>query len=353
MFLRWLFAGCFVVLFGLVHSQNAPITIAPVFYNVTPGEVTVPVTVTGFDQIGAISLNLEYDPSVLTFVQGIQNPALTGMFAIGSNLLPSGMQSLAIGWFGNAQSLDDGSAIVDLKFNFLGGTTNLTWFDDGGSCEYTDAEYYALNDIPTACHFRNGIITSEKCLNLSLLLQGFYNPESHQMISAVGSFSGDCSDGIADYTQIELHSSTDYSSVLFTANNINLGMGGFAKILLPSSMNGNYFITVRHRNSIATVSAVPVSFSGNIINYNFTDNANKAYGNNMIQMADGKWAFYAGDVNQDGSVDIGDMTPVENDAGNFATGYLLTDVNGDGTVDTADMTMIDNNATGFIGGILP
>lgn len=73
----------------------------------------------------------------------------------------------------------------------------------------------------------------------------------------------------------------------------------------------------------------------------------------MIQMADGKWAFFSGDVNQDGAVDTGDMSPVDNDAAAFASGYLATDVNGDGMVDTADITLIDNNAATFTGSITP
>lgn len=47
------------------------------------------------------------------------------------------------------------------------------------------------------------------------------------------------------------------------------------------------------------------------------------------------------------------MTPVDNDASSFTTGYTATDVNGDGTVDTGDMTIIDNNAAGFVSSITP
>ncbi len=70
-------------------------------------------------------------------------------------------------------------------------------------------------------------------------------------------------------------------------------------------------------------------------------------------MIDGYYAIYGGDVNQDGSADSGDMTPVDNDAANFESGYLPTDVNGDGSIDSGDMTLIDNNASLFVGSILP
>jgi hypothetical protein len=47
------------------------------------------------------------------------------------------------------------------------------------------------------------------------------------------------------------------------------------------------------------------------------------------------------------------MTPVDNDASSFATGYLSTDVNGDGVIDTGDMTIVDNNTSGFISASYP
>ncbi|PKO96157.1 MAG: hypothetical protein CVU14_11195, partial [Bacteroidetes bacterium HGW-Bacteroidetes-9] len=83
------------------------------------------------------------------------------------------------------------------------------------------------------------------------------------------------------------------------------------------------------------------------------DGPTQAYGNNMLLMNDGHCVIFCGDVNQDTFVDTGDMSPVDNDASNFSSGYLPTDVNGDGIVDTGDMTVIDNNAAGFTGTITP
>lgn len=353
MTLRTIFTGILITLFGVVNAQNAPVTTAGSFFNQTPGEIIVPVTVAGFNNIGAISLTLEYDPTVLTYIQGTQNPALTGFLAIGDNALPSGMHRIIFGWFGNGLSLPNGSSMADLRFNYLGGSTDLIWIDDGSSCDYGDAAYNTLNDLPYECYYINGIVTSDKSLNLSLYLEGLYNPVTHRMGSPLGFTSGPCTDGIADNIQVILHSATDYSDVVFTTGISTLSMQGHSRVLVPASFNGSYYITVRHRNSIETVSAMPVPFAGNMISYDFTDLALKAYGSNMIQMADGKYAFYAGDVNQDGSVDIGDMSPVDNDNSNFVNGYLATDVNGDGTIDTADMTIIDNNASGFVRIVIP
>jgi hypothetical protein len=353
MTLRTILTTILIALSVIAQAQNAPVTTAGSLYNRTPGVIDVPLTVTGFNNIGVISLTLEYDPSVLTYIQGTQNPALTGFLAIVDNALPSGMHRVIVGWFGNAVNLPDGSSLVNLNFNYTGGSTSLTWIDDGSSCEYGDAAYNTLNDSPYACYYINGTVTSDKKLNLSFLLEGLYNPVTHRMVSPLGFVSGPCSEGTADYIQVELRSAADYSNMVFSDNTGSVSMQGQTGMLIPASLTGSYYITVRHRNSIATVSASPVSFAGSVISYDFTDLASKAYSNNMIQMADGKWAFYAGDVNQDGAVDTADMSPVDNDASVFASGYLASDVNGDDIVDTADMTLVDNNSANFISAATP
>lgn len=47
------------------------------------------------------------------------------------------------------------------------------------------------------------------------------------------------------------------------------------------------------------------------------------------------------------------MSPVDNAAADFQSGYLVTDVNGDGVVDTADLSLIENNSALFIGTLRP
>ncbi|MBK6346543.1 MAG: hypothetical protein IPF68_11510 [Bacteroidales bacterium] len=58
-------------------------------------------------------------------------------------------------------------------------------------------------------------------------------------------------------------------------------------------------------------------------------------------------------MNQDGSVDTGDATPVDNDSAAFVMGYVATDVNGDASVDTGDVTIIDNNGAAFVTSVTP
>jgi PKD repeat protein len=214
---------------------------------------------------------------------------------------------------------------------------------DPGPCDiatYGEAEDYSI------------IIPAQtKTLNITAFLESLYNGNGtmRKARNAVGDqYAGTAADQIA----VEFHNSLNYSDIVYTEPFVNLSTTGEAVVELPANLGGSYYITIRHRNSLETTSKQPVSFAGSVINYSF-DGPEQAYGNNMLLMSDGHCVIFGGDVNQDGAVDTADMTPVDNDAASFATGYLATDVNGDGTVDTGDMTIIDNNAAGFIRAVIP
>jgi len=340
--------------YHLLVAQNAPVTSVTTQYGCTIGStVTVPIAVTNYTNIGAFSLDLEYDPLVMTYVQGIINPLLNGSFLIGDNVLPNGKHHVVISWFGEAASLADGSTLLDINFQYLGGTTELKWIDDGASCEFADAFYIPLNDLPPGCYYVNGLVTPEKSLSISLILQGFYDSGTQLMVNSLGEPVVPCGSEIADHISIELHNSSDYSLIEYAVSDVNLTVNGSAGIRIPAQYNGSYYLTIIHRNSIRTTSASPVSFSGNLVNYNFTTDASKAFGSNLIQMTDGKWAIFGGDANQDDIVDSGDMILVDNDVSNFATGYLPSDCNGDGLVDSSDMVLVDNNSSAFVTAVLP
>ncbi|MDQ3021851.1 MAG: dockerin type I domain-containing protein [Bacteroidota bacterium] len=58
-------------------------------------------------------------------------------------------------------------------------------------------------------------------------------------------------------------------------------------------------------------------------------------------------------MNQDGTVDLIDLSAVDNAAYNFTTGYVVTDLNGDNFVDASDASIVDNNASNFVSVIRP
>jgi len=196
-----------------------------------------------------------------------------------------------------------------------------------------------LPPVVTALTQESG--STDKILNLSLYLQGLYvgSGMMHPAMDASGNHWGET---IADHITVELHDGANYPTIIYSAPEINLNINGSASVPIPSTFSGSYYITIRHRNSIETVSTDPVSFSGSEINYSFTDQL-KAAGGKLIQEPDGIWSISSGDVDQNGKIEAADMILLDADASGFASGYLSTDINGDGIIDALDLIIADNN----------
>lgn len=193
---------------------------------------------------------------------------------------------------------------------------------------------------------------STKSLTIQVLVEGLFNSQS-STLNKVQNGSGDAFPGnIADSISIELHRNTYPYDQIGNTYNAALMTNGNATTNLPTSLNSEYYIVVKHRNSIETWSAYPISLNTGNTTYDFTLSSSQAFGSNL-KAINGKYCIYAGDVNQDGIVDTSDMTFVENDASNFVTGYIETDINGDGSIDIGDMIIIDNNSSLFIVRVTP
>ena len=192
-----------------------------------------------------------------------------------------------------------------------------------------------------------------KTLNLtSVLLEGLYNGGG-TMRQAWDGTAPHWPAGVADHITIELHSNTNYGTVVYTATDVPLSTTGTASITIPGNINASYYITVRHRNSLETVSATPVSFAGTAINQSFGSPANVFGGNLGASIDPGYFLIYAGDVNQDGAINTQDFSGIDTDSYNYATGYLTTDVDGNGIIDTNDYIAIDNNNYNHIVAVRP
>ncbi|MBL0108659.1 MAG: hypothetical protein IPP52_15615 [Ignavibacteria bacterium] len=127
--------------------------------------------------------------------------------------------------------------------------------------------------------------------------------------------------------------------------------GSFA---FNNSPIGNYYIKLIHRNCIETWSSNPQSLNG-ISNYDFTSASSQAFGNNLKQAdtAPLRYAFFSGDINQDGTIDASDVSSVENDVFNSVSGYITTDVTGDDFADAQDVSIADNNAFNSVSAVTP
>ncbi|MCY7360752.1 MAG: dockerin type I repeat-containing protein [Ignavibacteria bacterium] len=175
-------------------------------------------------------------------------------------------------------------------------------------------------------------------INLSVIPQGFYNYSSNKL---------NIKYTVKIYTRnsVSPYSISD-SSVSVIDSSTFKGLFQFMNVV-----SGNYYIQLKHRNTLETWSSYPVNYiSGEIINYNFTNSLSKAYGNNQIQISNvnNLYGIFSGDVNQDGIIDAADLSEVDNDIINSATGYLPADLNGDGFVEVSDLSMVENNSSAGI-----
>jgi hypothetical protein len=178
-------------------------------------------------------------------------------------------------------------------------------------------------------------------LNLTVQIQGFYDSLTNLMVR--------------DTASVYLRNIASPYAIVDSAK-AYLSSSGAGIITFANPLNGvNYYIQLKHRNSIETWSKTTQIFSGNSMTFNFTTAKTKAFGDNMIQTdaSPVRYAVYSGDVNQNGTVDLNDILSVYNAASVFSTGYVVNDVTGDNLVDLNDILIAYNNSATFVSVVKP
>jgi uncharacterized protein (TIGR02145 family) len=175
-------------------------------------------------------------------------------------------------------------------------------------------------------------------LNLTALIQGFYNGSSMVSVNPIT-------------VTVELHDATTLEGI--ESQNGTLNNSGVGTFTFASAVDGvPYYIVLKSRNTIETWSATPIPFISGSLNFNFTTAATQAYGSNQKSWGS-VYCIYSGDVNQDGLVDLSDLVAIDNDNMNYVSGNVVTDVNGDGLVDLSDLVIVDNNNMNYISEVAP
>lgn len=184
----------------------------------------------------------------------------------------------------------------------------------------------------------------EQCiLTLKAILQGFYDAASNTM-------------NTQDTFKVNIRNANSPYNIINFAKGVISKINFTGKFYFRNTQSGNYYLDVRHRNSIETWSAAPFRLTRNTnAVYNFTEVYSKTYGNNVKQIDSSPFrlGIYNGDVNQDGIVDASDVSIIDNDVSNFATGYIVTDLTGDYITDASDALIADNNAANFVSKTTP
>jgi len=159
-FAVWMFL--FFLSINSFATRNAPFTTAATISACPSSSVVIPVTVNDFTNICAITLRIEYNPTVATYVSYVGNPALTGLLVNSVSISPT-LSKIMIVWAETTPvTLPANDTLVKITMNYMSGSTTLVFNNTaggGGQCEYADETGNALNDIPTATYYTNGLIS--------------------------------------------------------------------------------------------------------------------------------------------------------------------------------------------------
>ncbi len=179
-------------------------------------------------------------------------------------------------------------------------------------------------------------------INLVMFIQGFYNTGSNSQVS--------------DSITVYLRNNNSPYNIVDQFKSI-VSTNGVSFLKFSNAQTGTYYLVLKHRNGIETWSANGILLRRTLTpaDYDFSITSSQAYGNNQIQVDTSpiRFAIYGGDVNQDGTVDAGDIIDVYNDANNGVSGYVVTDVTGDDFVDVSDLILTYNNSINVVSVITP
>ena len=179
---------------------------------------------------------------------------------------------------------------------------------------------------------------------IKLFLQGYYQGNSLMQSALLNQNWPAASSTQTDFISVELHNPNFPHELMFTYSGVLQTDGIFAGTFPNATLGHEYYLVIKHRNSIETWSANPVLLS-NQFNYDFTTAATQAYGDNQVEVEPGVFAIYTGDMNQDGFVDSFDFPTLDTDIFNGVSSmYVNTDLNGDGFVDSFDFPLFDVNS---------
>ncbi len=156
---------------------------------------------------------------------------------------------------------------------------------------------------------------------------------------------------LCDTILLSLHASSPPYEMLDSFRCI-LDTGGNTGIFTQVPPGSLCYISIRHRNSLETWSALPVQLQWPVTSYDFSVSAAHAFGSMQSVLHDGYFAMYSGDISDssglssmtgDGRIDYNDLVSLESDLSQFLTGYECSDLNGDGIIDNSDYSLLENN----------
>ena len=153
-------SGCNAPGSGSATLNIGPVTTADNVFGCVGEIVEVPVIVSNFNDIGAISLTLKYNKDVLLYQSYDDSHSMIG-YAYSEEIGSFGVVRFS-GIADDFFSLSDGETLVTLNFLYRGGYTDLVWDNsDDTWCEYASGapDFIPYCDDNTAIYYIAGSVT--------------------------------------------------------------------------------------------------------------------------------------------------------------------------------------------------
>ncbi|MFZ1320414.1 MAG: hypothetical protein WAT71_02540 [Ignavibacteria bacterium] len=242
----------------------------------------------------------------------------------------------------------EGTRIVRMKVttsvpDFLNIPLKLKWISNPADSN-TTAVYAFIEDTVTNISSGGTLLidsSSVAALNLKAAISGLYNQTSNQLRAR-------------DTLKVFQNSITPPYNIIDSTWTIIDSISFSGVCNFKNATTGKYYTVVKYKNGLETWSRSGGDSlkRGSQVSYEFTDDSTKAFGDNLEKKGN-LYCIYSGDVNQNGIIDIADLTLVDNGIGNFVSGYSVLDLNGDNFVDLTDAQLTDNNVYNFVTVIKP
>jgi hypothetical protein len=153
---------------------------------------------------------------------------------------------------------------------------------------------------------------------------------------------------VVDWVLIELRDAVTNSLILGTKAGLLLNNGmvanpdGTVPVTVDGLAPGNYFVVVKHKNSLSAMTANPVDFTSGSAIVSFKGNVGVLGGvGAQADLTGGHFGLFHSDLDGTGAVDAGDRSAAWNDRDK--TGYERSDADLSGSVDAGDRSAAWNN----------
>ena len=192
-----------------------------------------------------------------------------------------------------------------------------------------------------------------RTINLHLFLEGLFNSTSNTLNEAFDGNTGEpyygFGQGIVDRIDINLfEENPPYAPIGVSVTGIDLSPTGFATFNVSPTHGGNYYIKVSNRNHLSTWTSIAVPFNTETIDWDFTTASLQAYGSDpqvQVSHSPDLFAFYLGDLDQNGWIDASDFNIFEPELTAGSTGFYTSDFDGGGWVDAVDFNLFEPRIT--------